>query len=124
MVFKRIRRGDRAPIALLPTYERLRRDDGDRSARSRRAARGLKLPPARLREPNDHGDPVLGLIVQRALDGSRPGARCDGARIALAIEGGAMSGVVSGGMCAALEALGLIDSFDGVYGASAGAINA
>ena len=47
----------------------------------------------------------------------------DGARIALAIEGGAMRGVVSAGMVAALEQLGLTDAFDAVYGSSAGAIN-
>jgi hypothetical protein len=69
-------------------------------------------------------DAVLRLIVNRALDGGRPGARRDDARVALAIEGGGMAGAVSGGMCAALEALGLIDSFDLIYGSSAGSINA
>ena len=52
---------------------------------------------------------MLGLVVERAATGSRPGARTDGARVALAIEGGGMAGAVSGGMCAALEALGLIE---------------
>lgn len=50
--------------------------------------------------------------------------RSDGKRLALAIEGGGMAGTVSAGMCVALEALGLIDSFDAIYGASAGAMNA
>jgi predicted patatin/cPLA2 family phospholipase len=47
----------------------------------------------------------------------------DGARIALAIEGGAMRGVVSAGMVAALEHLGFTNAFDAVYGSSGGAIN-
>jgi predicted patatin/cPLA2 family phospholipase len=47
----------------------------------------------------------------------------DGASIALAVEGGAMRGVVSAGMVSALEALGLTDAFDAVYGSSAGALN-
>jgi predicted patatin/cPLA2 family phospholipase len=48
----------------------------------------------------------------------------DGARIALAVEGGAMRGVISAGMVWALEDLGFRDAFDAVYGSSAGAINA
>jgi predicted patatin/cPLA2 family phospholipase len=47
----------------------------------------------------------------------------DGARVVLAIEGGAMRGVVSAGMVSALEHLGMTDAFDAVYGSSAGAIN-
>jgi hypothetical protein len=35
-----------------------------------------------------------------------------------------MAGAASGGMCAALEALGLIDSFDVIYGSSSGSMNA
>jgi predicted patatin/cPLA2 family phospholipase len=49
--------------------------------------------------------------------------RADGARIALVIEGGGMRGVVSAGMTAAIERLGLADRFDIVVGASAGALN-
>src|SRR5581483_4629326 len=47
-----------------------------------------------------------------------------GRRVALVIEGGGMRGVVSAGMTAAIEQLGLRDSFDEVHGASAGAFNA
>jgi predicted patatin/cPLA2 family phospholipase len=43
--------------------------------------------------------------------------------VVLAIEGGAMRGVVSAGMVSALEHLGMTDAFDAVYGSSAGAIN-
>jgi predicted patatin/cPLA2 family phospholipase len=52
-----------------------------------------------------------------------PGARDDGLRIALAIEGGGMRGTISGGMALALHELGLVPAFDAVYGASAGAIS-
>src|SRR5881392_534069 len=40
-----------------------------------------------------------------------------------AIEGGGMRGVVSAGMCAVLEAAGLVAGFDRVYGCSAGALS-
>ncbi|MBW2618209.1 MAG: patatin-like phospholipase family protein, partial [Deltaproteobacteria bacterium] len=67
--------------------------------------------------------PVLELINQRAEEGSQPGQRTDGRRLGLVVEGGGMRGVVSGGMLAALEHLGLALVFDAVYGSSAGAIN-
>jgi predicted patatin/cPLA2 family phospholipase len=51
------------------------------------------------------------------------GVRDDGARLALAIEGGGMRGAVSAGMAIAIDELGLTDAFDAVYGASAGALN-
>lgn len=70
------------------------------------------------------GHPVVEVIRRRRAEGSRPGEREDGLRVALAIEGGAMRGVVSAGMATALEQLGLRDSFDEVHGASAGAFNA
>jgi predicted patatin/cPLA2 family phospholipase len=69
----------------------------------------------------DH--PVVRTIRRRREEGSRPGARADGRRVALVIEGGGMRGVVSAGMTAAIEQLGLRDAFDEVHGASAGAFN-
>ncbi len=63
--------------------------------------------------------PVAALLRERAARGSRD----DGARLALVIEGGAMRAVVSAGMGAALERLGLSRCFDLVAGASAGALN-
>ena len=65
---------------------------------------------------------MIDLLKARAAHGTRT-PHGDGARIALAIEGGAMRGVVSAGMVAALERLGLTRAFDAVYGSSAGAIN-
>ncbi len=68
--------------------------------------------------------PVLDLIADRAASGSRPGARDDDARVALAIEGGGMRGAITGGMALAIDKLGLLPVFDDVYGASAGTLNA
>ena len=65
--------------------------------------------------------PVAEVLRDRARSGSRPGARDDPFRVGLVVEGGAMRGVVSGGMAAGLEALALRDAFDVVYGSSAGA---
>jgi predicted patatin/cPLA2 family phospholipase len=70
------------------------------------------------------GHRVVETILRRREEGSQPGARSDGRRVALAIEGGGMRGVVSAGMTAAIEQLGLLDAFDEVHGASAGAFNA
>ncbi len=67
---------------------------------------------------------VIQTILRRRDAGSRPGERADGRRVALVIEGGGMRGVVSAGMAAAIEQLGLHDAFDEVHGASAGAFNA
>jgi predicted patatin/cPLA2 family phospholipase len=64
--------------------------------------------------------PVVELIRKRARDG----AADDGARVALAIEGGGMRGSITGGMALELDRLGLRAVFDDVYGASAGALNA
>lgn len=69
-------------------------------------------------------NPVIALLRRRREQGSKPGARSDGRRVALAIEGGGMRGIVSAGMTAAIEQLGLTECFDEVYGASAGAFNA
>lgn len=70
------------------------------------------------------GHPVVQTLLRRRREGSRPEARSDGRRVALVIEGGGMRGVVSAAMTAAIEQLGLRDSFDEVHGASAGAFNA
>lgn len=67
--------------------------------------------------------PVSEVLRARAESGSLPGERQDPHRVALVLEGGGMRGVVSAGMTAALERLGLTHCFDLVVGASAGAIN-
>ncbi|MFI6737703.1 patatin family protein [Nonomuraea sp. NPDC050451] len=72
------------------------------------------------RETGEHE--VLRVIAERVRSGSRPGARQDGHRVALAIEGGGMRGTVSAGMALALHEAGVAHAFDAVYGASAGAI--
>jgi predicted patatin/cPLA2 family phospholipase len=65
----------------------------------------------------------MALISRRHADGSGPGFRSDGHRIALAIEGGSSRGTYSSGMVMALDELGLTRCFDAVYGSSAGALN-
>lgn len=67
--------------------------------------------------------PVLELMRARKEAGTRPGNRQDGAILAVAIEGGGMRGIVSAGMAAGLERLGLRDTIDRVYGSSAGSLN-
>ena len=62
------------------------------------------------------------MLATRARAGSQAGARQDGFRVALAVEGGGMRGTISAGMALALDELGLVTAFDAVYGASAGAI--
>src|SRR3954451_14092705 len=71
--------------------------------------------------PSSH--PVARVLRDRADAGSVPGAREDSHRVALVLEGGGMRGVVSAGMVAALERLGMRDAFDMIVGSSAGAIN-
>jgi len=81
-----------------------------------------RAPATMTEDQREH--PVVRLIRRRRDEGSTPGERTDGRRVALVIEGGGMRGVVSAGMTAAIEQLGLRDSFDEVHGASAGAFNA
>ncbi|MGV9294496.1 patatin-like phospholipase family protein [Amycolatopsis sp. NPDC003676] len=69
-------------------------------------------------------DPVLELLAERIAEGSVPGRRTDGRRLALAVEGGSSRGTYSSGMALALDELGAASAFDDVYGASAGALNA
>jgi predicted patatin/cPLA2 family phospholipase len=75
-------------------------------------------------EPTGALHPVAQVLRTRREQGSRPGARSDGLRVGLAIEGGGIRGIVSGAMLLALERMGLRTAFDDVYGSSAGAINA
>jgi predicted patatin/cPLA2 family phospholipase len=82
----------------------------------------LSTVHAMTEDQRDH--PVVALIRRRREQGSLPGARDDGRRVALVIEGGGMRGVVSAGMTAAIEQLGFTNCFDEVHGASAGAFNA
>jgi predicted patatin/cPLA2 family phospholipase len=68
--------------------------------------------------------PVLDVLGARLRENSTPGRRSDPYRVAVVMEGGGMRGVVSAGMTAALERLGLTRCFDLVVGSSAGALNA
>ena len=66
--------------------------------------------------------PVLRALSERMRGGSKPGARCDGYRIGLAVEGGGMRGVISAGATGEVLRMGFADCFDAVYGSSAGAM--
>lgn len=68
--------------------------------------------------------PTLSLIKQRHLEKSTPSNRSDPFKLGLVVEGGGMRGVISGAQLMGLFTLGLRETFDVVYGASAGAINA
>ena len=72
----------------------------------------------------DYVHPVAQLLHERKHNNSQPSEslRPDGCRIALAIEGGGMRGCVSAGMVGAVHYLNLTDTFDVVYGSSAGSI--
>ncbi len=91
------------------------------SALSTFAADPLLASPSMVDDLRAH--PVVEAILRRRETGSLPGRRSDGRRIALVIEGGGMRGVVSAGMTAAIEQLGLRGAFDEIHGASAGAFN-
>jgi predicted acylesterase/phospholipase RssA len=82
----------------------------------------LDLENITIEAPNTENQ-VLNLIVDRAKSGSQRGERADDRTVALAIEGGGHAGVISAGMCVILEATGLIDSVDIIYGTSSGALN-
>ena len=110
------------PLAVVTSAEELRREILDHH-------KALKQVRVRVEAQNfthqalfDHA--VVQLIVHRGKERSKPGHRAvnDTSRLALAIEGGGMRGAVSAGMAAALMCLGLSDSFDTIYGSSAGSV--
>lgn len=67
--------------------------------------------------------PVAQILYRRRDEGSLPGARTDGYRVGLVVEGGGMRGLISGAMMATLMDRELERSFDAIYAFSAGAIN-
>ncbi|MEW2624456.1 patatin-like phospholipase family protein [Streptomyces sp. NPDC048106] len=71
----------------------------------------------------DPAHPVLEILRARRDSGSLPGQRTDDAKVALAIEGGGMRGVISAAMLCQLEDYGFKNAFDVVYGCSSGGIN-
>lgn len=66
---------------------------------------------------------VLSVLKDRYESGSKPKHRDDDYRLAIVLEGGSSRAAYGGGMVAALEDYGLVNAFDAVYGASAGALN-
>lgn len=72
----------------------------------------------------DYVHPVVHLLHERKRNNSKcvEGARPDGCKVALVVEGGGMRGCISAGMICALHHLGLRDTVDVVYGSSAGSL--
>ena len=66
------------------------------------------------------GPSVTEVLAERAACRRPWYNRGDNFKVGLVIEGGAMRGVISGGMALGIGALGLIEAFDAIYGASAG----
>lgn len=90
-----------------------------------RQKKRAKSQKSKLPEPQVHSShPTMDLISQRFSQGSRPGRRSDPYKLGLVVEGGGMRGIISGAMLMELKKLGLDNTFDAIYGASAGAINA
>ncbi|HVA11089.1 MAG TPA: patatin-like phospholipase family protein [Candidatus Dormibacteraeota bacterium] len=71
----------------------------------------------------DTPPPAVQVMLDRAQAGSRIGERNDDYSVALAIEGGGTAGIVTAGICVAMEEMGLIKAVDKIYGSSAGALN-
>ncbi|MEZ0577473.1 patatin family protein [Nocardioides sp. MH1] len=67
---------------------------------------------------------VVDVLKARRESGSLPGARADGYRVALSIEGGGNRAAYSAGMALGIDEAGLTDCFDAIYGTSGGALNA
>lgn len=82
-----------------------------------------RLSAASVRPAEDFAHPVLQVLADRIRSGSMPQHRSDGARLALAVEGGGMRGVLPAGMLWALSHVDGMRCFDAVYATSAGAIN-
>jgi predicted patatin/cPLA2 family phospholipase len=85
---------------------------------------GEALGPEHLPEtvpPDMH--PVLRHILEREQAGSVRGERDDSRVIALTVEGGGHRGSISAGMLVGMEAMGLMDSVDVIYGVSSGSLN-
>jgi predicted patatin/cPLA2 family phospholipase len=85
------------------------------------AATAAAAAAAAAADPAHH--PVLRALLERKRSGSKPGARSDGMRVGLAVEGGGMRGVISAGATGEVLRMGFADCFDVVYGSSAGAMN-
>lgn len=90
-------------------------EEGDEEAAGASRAEGAAAPAQPLH-------PSVQAVLDRAAAGTKPSEHGDGRRIGLAIEGGGMRGCVAAGMASCLHYLGLADSFDSVYGASAGSL--
>ncbi|MBO6782238.1 MAG: patatin-like phospholipase family protein [Alphaproteobacteria bacterium] len=65
---------------------------------------------------------VRAVIEARRLSGYVPGSGSDGNRLCLVVQGGGMRGIVGSAAAVALDQLGIAQTFDAMYGTSAGAL--
>jgi predicted patatin/cPLA2 family phospholipase len=66
---------------------------------------------------------VLDLITERSASLKKSSGFSDRHKLGLSVEGGGMRGIVTAAMLIALDDQGLLDVFDGFYGASSGTTN-
>lgn len=66
---------------------------------------------------------TLEVISRRYIENHLGMSRQDNFKLGLAVEGGAMRGIISGGMAMALRDLGMLDLFDLYVGSSGGSFN-
>jgi len=110
------------PVPIVSSAEELRSYVLDRELQLKEIQ--LRVKPQNFTHEALFDHDVVQLILQRYHQGSKPGRRPanDTRTLALAMEGGGMRGAVSAGMAAALACLGLTDTFDKIYGSSAGSV--
>ncbi len=143
-LFKRLRKNKTKSTAEEVTYEvtsakelddyfddkeqRFRKKNGDIDYDTMLAKLSVKGDTQILGSPShpDFVHPVLQLLHDRRRNNSpltkTTEVRPDGKKVALVVEGGGMRGCVTAGMVTAIYYLGLEDTFDVIYGSSAGTI--
>ncbi|GMH86542.1 hypothetical protein TL16_g10579 [Triparma laevis f. inornata] len=72
--------------------------------------------------PLQKSHPTTSLIKSRVLSSSLPSSRSDNHHLSLSLEGGGMRGSVNAGMASSIALLNLCNTFDSIYGSSAGSI--
>lgn len=108
--------------------QRFRKKNGDIDYDTMLARLSVKGDTQILGSPShpDFVHPVLQLLHDRRRNNSpltkTTEVRPDGKKVALVVEGGGMRGCVTAGMVTAIYYLGLEDTFDVIYGSSAGTI--
>lgn len=101
-------------VETAPSVPELVRDRVGRSA--------VLIEGTAARRPRSRG-PAAATPNGSALAADTAALAADGFKLGLAVEGGGMRGIVTGGMLLALRDLGLLPAFDAFYGTSSGSMN-